>query len=434
MINHRMVGTTLLAAILVAGCSGGHTVPPLAAGGQLPAKMASHALNATPQASTYRILYNFGSKKGDGVWPGPGLVNVNGTLYGVAGQGGSYGLPTGGYGTVFSISPTGTEKVVYSFGASGSYDASEPSPASRLLDVNGTLYGTTLYGGKTANPPFQGAGTVYRISPTGTEKVVYSFDKSDHGAHFPQGALVDVKGTLYGTTWSGGKYDDSTGEHGGTVFSLNRKTGATQVLHSFGQGRDGRILWCTLLDVNGILYGVTLEGGSQGKSSGGYGTVFSISPTGTERVLHDFNSTDGASPYDASGLIDVNGTLYGTTEFGGKYNQGTVFSMSLTGTEQVLHSFGSSGANPDGTEPIAGLNNVNGTLYGTTNTGGKYNQGTIFSISLTGTELVLHSFGKGTDGTDPQAAFLDVNGTLYGVTTHGGTNGFGTVYAMTPPQ
>ena len=88
-------------------------------------------------------------------------------------------------------------------------------------------------------------------------------------------------------------------------------------------------------------------------------------------------------------MIDVNGTLYGTTEFGGKYNQGTVFSMSLTGTEQVLHSFGSSGANPDGTEPIAGLNNVNGTLYGTTNTGGKYNQGTIFSISLTGTELVF---------------------------------------------
>jgi uncharacterized repeat protein (TIGR03803 family) len=133
-------------------------------------------------------------------------------------------------------------------------------------------------------------------------------------------------------------------------------------------------------------------------------------------------------------LIDVNGTLYGTTMQGGTYNLGTVFSISPTGTERVLHNFGSGGANPDGTEPKAGLTNVNGTLYGTTSTGGKYNLGTIFSMSLTGTERVLHSFGKGHDGSDPQAGFLDLNGTLYGVTTHGGTKGFGTVYALTLPQ
>jgi uncharacterized repeat protein (TIGR03803 family) len=418
-----MVGASLLAAILVTGCSGVQPVQPY----------VSQGLPTMAKSATYRILYSFGSKKDDGVWPGPGLVDVNGTLYGVANSGGSYGLAFGGDGTVFSISPAGIEKVVYSFGASGAYDAVNPSPASRLLDVNGTLYGTTLYGGKTANLPSLGDGAVYSISPTGTEKVLYSFDRSAHGAYGPQGALIDVKGTLYGTTWSGGKYDDSTGEHGGTVFSVNKKSG-TQIVHSFGRGRDGRILWCSLLDVNGMLYGVTLEGGSHDVASGGDGTVFSISPTGTERVLHDFNSTDGANPYDASGLIDVNGTLYGTTEFGGTYNQGTVFSMSLTGTERVLHSFGSSGANPDGTEPIAGLTNVNGTLYGTTNTGGKNNLGTIFSISLTGSERVLHSFGKGTDGSDPQAGFLDVNGTLYGVTTHGGKKNFGTVYALTPPQ
>ena len=105
-------------------------------------------------------------------------------------------------------------------------------------------------------------------------------------------------------------------------------------------------------------------------------------------MLHKFNSTDGATPYDASGLINVNGILYGTTKIGGKYDLGTVFSISMTGVEQVLHSFGSSGANPDGTSPIAGLTNVNGTLYGTTSSGGKDNQGTVFSITPTGTEQV----------------------------------------------
>jgi uncharacterized repeat protein (TIGR03803 family) len=429
MIDHRLLGSTLLMAILVAGCAGVHPVPPIAAGAESPAKVGSDTLNANPHALNYRILHSFGTMNGDATWPGPGLINVNGTFYGSADGGGK-----NNNGAVYSITPAGTEKLMYSFGPTFSSDGSQPSPAAGLLDVAGTIYGTTYYGGKTAKDPFLGGGTVYSMNQAGTEKVVYSFDKSDHGAYGPQGALIDMNGALYGTTWSGGKYDDSTGEHGGTVFSVNRKTGTARILHSFGHGRDGRILWCTLLDVNGILYGVTLEGGSHDIANGGDGTVFSISANGTERILHSFNSTDGANPYDASGLIDVNGTLYGTTQNGGTYNLGTVFSISLTGTERVLHSFGSSGANPDGTQPIAGLNYVNGTLYGTTNGGGKYNLGTIFSISLTGAERVLHSFGKGRDGSNAQAGFLDVNGTLYGVTTHGGTKGYGTVYALTPAQ
>ena len=367
MIHRRSFGATLLAAILAAGCAGGQPVRPFTASEDLPARVAPLALDAIPQASTYRTLYSFGSTtSGDGYFPEGTLINVNGILYGA-----TFGGGRNQFGTVYRISLTGTEHVLHSFGAPDDpTDGKHPGAGASLLDVNGTLFGATLSGNDSC-------GTIYSISPTGTEKVVHSFNINGKMGCLPENALINAKDTLYGVTQSGGKYDDSTLEHGGTVFSISPTRGTTRVLHSFGNGNDGHLLTSDLIYVNGTLYGVTFEGGSHGKRAGGYGTVFSISPTGDERVLHNFGATgaDGTNPYDTSGLIDVNGTLYGTTFYGGKYNLGTVFSISLTGTERVLHYFGESG---DGTEPRGGLTNVNGTLYGTTTAGGKYNAGTVF--------------------------------------------------------
>jgi uncharacterized repeat protein (TIGR03803 family) len=421
MIDRRIIGTTLLAAILVAGCSGSQPVQPV---------VGSERLATTAGSSPYRIVYNFGTtKSGDGFWPAASLIDVNGTLYGVTGAGGQNGT-----GTIFSINLAGTEQVLHSFSAAGDpTDGQVPFPGSGLRDVRGTLYGTTWQGGK------YGGGIAYRMSPAGTEKVLYNFNPghADTGAHAPTGTLIDVNGTLYGTTGSGGKYEDATGQHG-TVFSISPATGTARIVHSFGHGNDGRNPESSLIDVNGTLYGLTSEGGSAGELYAGDGTVFSVSPSGTERVLHSFgHGNDGSDPMDIPGLLDVNGTLYGTTVSGGKYNLGTVFSISLTGTERVLHVFGGSG---DGTEPKAGLIDVNGTLYGTTSAGGAYDEGTIFSISATGTERVLHSFGHGSDGQEPQSALLDVNGTLYGTTTWGGRHGdpglpkHGTIFALTLAQ
>ena len=96
----------------------------------------------------------------------------------------------------------------------------------------------------------------------------------------------------------------------------------------------------------------------------------------------------------------------------------------------VLHSFAGSG---DGEAPQAGLVNVNGTLYGTTLAGGAYNVwGTVFSITTSGNESVLHSFGGSGDGQLPQATLANVKGTLYGTTYQGGANGYGTVFSLTP--
>ena len=132
-------------------------------------------------------------------------------------------------------------------------------------------------------------------------------------------------------------------------------------------------------------------------------------------------------------MIDVNGTLYGTTEgggvYGGGYGDGTAFSMTTGGSLTTLHSFGSG---LDGSDSWAPLLNVRGTLYGTTAYGGAYGKGTVFSMSLTGAdEKVLHSFGHGSDGSTPLAGLIDVNGTLYGTTSAGGKYGDGTVFALT---
>ena len=103
----------------------------------------------------------------------------------------------------------------------------------------------------------------------------------------------------------------------------NRET----VLHFFGQSGDGSDPYAGLIDVGGTLYGTTLNGGGTGCGGSGCGTVFSINPkTGAEAVLYAFQGgSDGANPY--AGLINVKGTLYGTTRAGGMHSLGTVYSI-----------------------------------------------------------------------------------------------------------
>ena len=126
-------------------------------------------------------------------------------------------------------------------------------------------------------------------------------------------------------------------------------------------------------DATGNLYGTTVGGGSHG-----YGTVFKVDPTGKETVLHSFTGTsDGGNPY-ASLIRDANGNLYGTTVAGGSHGYGTVFKVSKTGKEVVLHSF--NGA--DGKYPYASLvADKNGKFYGTTSKGGASDDGVVFKLT-----------------------------------------------------
>jgi len=431
-----LVGAFLGAAFLTACGGGGNSfssstplsVTPQVAAQESGARAASQRLDALfarhpLTAGEYKTLYSFKDSP-DAAYPNAGLIDVGGKLYGTTEEGGSRCKP-GGCGTVFSVSTTGTERVLHSFsGTDGSF------PFASLIDVHGTLYGTTAYGGAYASASYPG-GTVFEVSTSGKVRVLHSFGSGTDAA-YPNACLIDVKGTLYGTTEFGGAYNL------GTVFSVST-TGTEHVLHSFGNGTDGAEPFASLIDVKGTLYGTTSKGGTHGKCAGNCGTVFEVTSSGTERVLHSFGSgTDGTVP--VAGLIDVKGTLYGTTEEGGSRCKsegcGTVFSVSTTGTERVLHSF----SGKDGEYPLAGLINVNGTLYGTTPQGGTGegdDSGTIFSVSTTGTERVLHNLGSPSgswtsDGADPHASLINVSGTLYGTTVFGGANDSGTIFALRP--
>jgi uncharacterized repeat protein (TIGR03803 family) len=397
------------------------------------------SIAARTNTSNYKVVYSFGTQP-DGNNPEASLIDVDGTLYGTTLAGGSYSFACryysgNGCGTVFSITTGGTEKVLHSFG----YGADGTSPLRPLIEVKGTLYGTTFEGGAYpgCSQYFTGCGTVFSITTGGTETVLHSFFYGN-GAQ-PRAPLINVKGTLYGTTYVGGANRCGLyypGEGCGTVFSIT--TGGTEkVVYSFRFGRRGFGPMAGLIDVGGTLYGTTLNGGAHH-----LGTVFRITPGGREKVLHSFGKPpDGGQP--TASLIDVGGTLYGTTTEGGSYSCpsnvhgcGTVVSITPSGTEKVLHSFG---YGTDGANPVASLIEVKGTLYGTTFEGGAYSRcnyalscGTVFSITTSGTETVLHNFGGPVDGAEPPAGLLNVKGTLYGTTKYGGAHNLGTVFALTP--
>lgn len=408
------------------------------------------AYSPSAEAATETVLYSFCSQQNcaDGEEPSSSVVFANGMLYGTTVIGGNEGCAFG-CGTLFSLDVnTGTETVLHSFPVN-STDGYFPS--GNLMNVNGTLYGTTSEGGAYG---YYGSyrGTLYSFNiANNTETVLYSFcsKKECKDGAYPTGGLI-VRDNFYGTTLLGGKIREG-GELGGAFYSLNLETGIEKVRHTFPyESKNGYTPEEKLIDVEGALYGVTYEGGAgtcYGTGFDGCGTVFSLDPkSGAETVLHSFSngSTDGAFPL--AGLIKVGNELYGTTSFGGLGNCftqegatgcGTVFSLDpKTGVEKVLHFFCSQQNCADGAEPVANLIKVNGLLYGTTEGGGAYRDGTVFSIDpTTGMEAVVYSFCSQqncTDGRLPAAGLISVNGTLYGTTEFGGGHDEGTVFSIVP--
>jgi uncharacterized repeat protein (TIGR03803 family) len=358
----------------------------------------------------YKLLYGFKANP-DGANPKAGLIALKDMLYGTTATGGTNN------GTVFAISTSGKERVIYSFKNSPSQHGGA-FPEAGLIAVKGVLYGTTASGGQGDS------GTVFAVSTSGKKRVLYTFKGNTDGytdGASPDASLIFVDDKLYGTTYEGG----TAGL--GTVFSVTT-SGKEHVIHSFKGGSDGASPEGGLRAVNGTLYGTTTYGG-------GYGTIFAISASGKERTIYAFKGPpDGMFP--RAGLIRVDRTLYGTTFYGGTACRhgsprgcGTVFAVSTSGTERVVYGF-KGGA--DGAYPQAGLIAVNGKLYGTTSKGGGTREdGTAFVVSTSGLELVLHSFRGGpNDGVDPVAALRAMNGLLYGTTSGGGPDGDGTVFAM----
>jgi uncharacterized repeat protein (TIGR03803 family) len=146
--------------------------------------------------------------------------------------------------------------VLYSFtgGDDGSY------PTGNLLYSNGTLYGAARLNGVKAQ------GTIFAVSLNGKFTLLHGFTAGNNDGGSPNGGLAIRKGTLYGTTASGGRSDK------GTVFSINR-AGKEQLLYAFKGGSDGEVPLAGLVDIKGTLYGTTVRGGRSGR-----GTVFKLRP------------------------------------------------------------------------------------------------------------------------------------------------------------
>lgn len=379
------------------------------------------ALNGSSQAQGfyYGVLYSF-TGGADGAYPMAGLVqDAQGNLYGTTNGGGAYGA-----GTVFKIDPTGKESVVYTF--KGSPDGANPW-AGVVLDSQGNLYGTTWGGGTS------GAGTVFKVDPSGNETLLHSFTNIPDGASPRAGVVLDAQGNLYGTTSGGG------GPEGyGTVFKVD-PSGNESVLHSFDDpypSSDGIWPFSGLVaDGQGNFFGTTEWGGAKGR-----GTVYVVDSIGNETVLYSFGTTkgngpDGDAPY--GGLVLDNGYLLGTTYYGGIHNKGVAFFIMAYGgypEEDILYFFGKGGSYPCATLV---LDPVSGDLYGTAWEGGTGAKGTVFGLNqYVGSEWVLHNFnGKKGDGADPYGGLVlatQPNGlpNLYGTTDGGGAYGYGTVFTL----
>ncbi|MBV8343497.1 MAG: hypothetical protein JO190_00705 [Candidatus Eremiobacteraeota bacterium] len=382
-------------------------------------------------ATGYRMLYAFGQdgKADDGRTPLAGLAALGGALYGTTAYGGTTtSACTIGCGSLFRVSRAGSELVLHRF-KSGAADGA--SPLAELLVVGGTLYGTTSAGGG-ARACSGGCGTVFASDDRGKTRVLHRFAGGSEGAQ-PSAGVVALNGVLYGTTTYGGRSTPCL-MGCGTVFRLNADGTNAKVIYAFKGGADGAQPAGALLSIGGALYGTTAYGGgSTPFCSTGCGTIFRIEPDGTgEAVLHRFaygpRNADGA--YPAAGLAVLAGVLYGTTSSGG-LGGGTVFSMPASSKrERTIHVFLPN--TNDGVHPAARLVAVNGALYGTTRDGGTRGRGTIFSISATGRERVLYSFAGKPDGATPRAQLSALAGTLYGTSATGGATGGGTVFAFTP--
>jgi len=392
------------------------------------------------QTYSFSVLHAF-SGKPDGASPEASLLRDRaGNLYGTTYAGG-----TNGVGSVFKLTPTGTESVPYSF-CSGPHCSDGEEPAAGLItDQAGNFYGTTESGGGSAS-----GGVVFKLTPAGAETVLYTFTGGTGGNKPLAPVIRDATGHLYGTTYSASGHTGS-----GVVFEIT-SPGHESVLHTFGTFPDGIGPSAGLLeDSNGNLFGTTTYGGETPKGVQADGTVFEIDSTDHESVLYNFCSASGTNPcadgkYPEAGLLmDQDGNLYGTTSSGGVNDLGVVFKLAPPASpsglwnETVLYNF--CNVHPsctDGRTPLAGLAmDREGNFYGTTRYGGGVGSsgyGVVFKLDLLGNYTVLYAFTHGTDGAYPLAGvILDSAGNLYGTTYQGGHlsacsgAGCGTVFKLT---
>jgi len=357
-------------------------------------------------AGEFQTLHSFANNPDGAIPYGSLLIGPDGNIYGTTIAGGAFGT-----GTVFKMTPDGTETVLYNFGSVAN-DGANPYAGLTYVAADGNLYGDTYSGGAT------GYGTIFKVSLAGAEQVIKSFSSS---VGHPESTLCynPSDGLLYGTadSTSGGNGGIFKGSTAGALTLVKNLNGAT----GYYPQNNGIVL-----AADGNLYGTLTYGGT----NGGYGTIYRI-VSGVFTTIHSFDSTEAYYP-NSTLLVASDGALYGTSQNFGPAGSGNIFKVT-TGASPVvtqLYSFTGSG---DGSYPGPLMQAANGLLYGATLSGGALNYGSIYNITTTGSFFTVKDLNTGFhDGTQPRGRLLlGQDGNWYGTTFAGGLYSQGTIFEIT---
>lgn len=360
----------------------------------------------------YEVLAEF-SKPGTQVMA-PLTAHSDGNFYGVAAANGAFDA-----GTVFKLTPAGVLTTLHAFSA-----ADGAAPAAKLVEgADLALYGTASQGG--AN----GFGCAFKLTTTGVFTKLVDFTGTAGAARgsVPHALTLHTDGNFYGVTQAGGTNGF------GTVFKMTPAGVVTTLVNFSGTAgtRPGAQPVGPLVFSGNLLYGVTKTGGTANA-----GVLFEVSTTGTWRSLGEFTGTAGTRPgANAAGglLLNTDGALYGTTEFGGTNGFGVAFKTTTAASPvftTLRHFADATGSQPCGTL----VRGSDGLLYGATANGGTGGLGTVFKISTTGTHTVIANL-TGESGAAPGSALrggLMLSGTqFHAVTSSGGPGNLGMAFKLT---
>jgi uncharacterized repeat protein (TIGR03803 family) len=366
--------------------------------------LAAGVAGANP---TYIVLHSFAGAPSDGGYPRAHLTVLSGTLYGGTCIGGANNA-----GTIFSITPGGTEMVLHD--ADGALDG---SCFSGLTAHAGNLWGTAQSGGVFSS------GTLFNISPA----YPYLFiKKHDFGAtaadgKVPHDGVIFRGGIAIGTTASGGS------NSAGTIFTFSGQT--ETAVHSFdptaGEGADPA---ARLTYYGGSFYGTTVAGGTYQE-----GSVFQMNAAGNITWQHSFSPYDGNTPFTR--LVVAAGALYGATFYGG-IGAGNLFKIDVSGSTPVYSAVYNFDYVTTGQNPVGDLAVLGGKIYGVTMLGGPANSpcGTIYEFDPNAgpPAVTIHAIDQQTEGCEPYGGLTRYQGWLYGTTIFGGSAGAGTIFKFHP--
>jgi uncharacterized repeat protein (TIGR03803 family) len=353
----------------------------------------ARAGSSTP---TFSTLVAFGK----GAPPGALSIDAAGDIFGTLSQGGTYGdgevyeLPAGNYSDLIPV-----------FSFNGSNGA---GPAGRLaFDSAGDLFGRTVT-------------TAYELSGPNHQSLSILATFNTRLSAGTLGLTSDSAGNLYGALSASSTVFELSGAAHGTYTTL--------YTYSSQAAPNSEIT----VDAAGNLYGTTAGDGASTS-----GTVYKLSaPTHqTNSFLTTFSpnavAPNGADPGGGVAL-DASGNLYGTTQFGGANNAGSLFELSSSGGREyltTLASFTASEGHPLDTPVVDAAGDVFASVNGN-GTNGAFGQIIELSGPADQTVAVLHAFDDTDDGADAGTLVADSSGDLFGVTDYGGPNGYGTVFEL----